>query len=310
MSWGSIASTAITVGAGYLGAKKQAGAAKQAAAAATPRAYDVSTPYGQIQFDHTGRAINAAMAESPFMPLLSMGGQAALMNAFTAPGSPWYGAPPELIAAAQGFDPQALAAAGQGEYDILTQLAAPEEQRQRVGLQDTLFSQGRLGTSGGAEQARALAEAQSQADLQRRLAGIDRASSNALNRFNAALGTIQTGGNLAAQNYNVGTGAFSGMQDFINNFLQSSNIGLGAGAGTPWQAAVNQAQSSALPYQSVVGGLQNAGVFDKMGEWIGGKLSSPTYSAPNTGAAPGAAYSGTGNIAGVSSPFRPLDLGF
>lgn len=62
---------------------------------------------------------------------------------------------------------------GSQQLDIMRQLAAPEEQRARVGLRDNLFAQGRLGTTGGGVQQQALAEAQSNADLQRQLASMN-----------------------------------------------------------------------------------------------------------------------------------------
>lgn len=281
MTWGAIASTAITVGAGMYQQSKAKKAAGKAQAAATPHPWGTATPYGNILMDEQGRMVNASMADNPFFPLLNVGGQAMLANAFSAPGSAYYGAPPELAAAAAGFDPMALQQSAMDRTAQLNALAAPGEQQQRVALDDQLFARGQLGTTGGTERFKALMEAQNTAGLQRQMAGFDFATSNALNRLNAANQAIQTGGNLATSQYNMGTGAFSGMQNYINNFLQSGNLGLSAGGmnAAPWQAAVNTAQTPGA-FASLNQGLQQAGVYDKFGDWIGGKLGGGGSTAP------------------------------
>lgn len=58
------------------------------------------------------------------------------------------------------------------ELDLYRDLARPEENRQGNRMQDLLFAQGRLGTTGGSEEQGRLQEAQSQADTARVLQSI------------------------------------------------------------------------------------------------------------------------------------------
>jgi hypothetical protein len=77
---------------------------------------------------------------------------------------------------------------GAGQLDIMRQISAPKEQQARVGQQSNLFAQGRLGSTGGAGEMQALAEAQSDADLKRQLA----ANQFGMDVRQQALGTLGT----------------------------------------------------------------------------------------------------------------------
>jgi uncharacterized protein YfiM (DUF2279 family) len=66
------------------------------------------------------------------------------------------------------FDPNQAA---QGYTNLLRQQALPQEQQATQSAMSGLFAKGRLGTTGGANQMQAMAEAQSQADVQRQIAG-------------------------------------------------------------------------------------------------------------------------------------------
>lgn len=70
----------------------------------------------------------------------------------------------------KNFDPQSAA---NDRYNLLTKQAAPGESLQRNSLQSKLMAQGRLGTSGGGVDTKALYDAQDQADLGRQVAGQD-----------------------------------------------------------------------------------------------------------------------------------------
>lgn len=75
----------------------------------------------------------------------------------------------QFFGALQGYRPEVAA---QTELDLFRRLARPEERRRRQELESTLFGRGMLGATGGAEQLRALEEAQKQADLERVLTTI------------------------------------------------------------------------------------------------------------------------------------------
>lgn len=69
-----------------------------------------------------------------------------------------------------GSDPQAAA---NDRYNLLTKQAAPGEEQARNALQQKLFAQGRLGTSGGGVDTKALYDSQGNADLGRQAMGQD-----------------------------------------------------------------------------------------------------------------------------------------
>jgi len=68
-------------------------------------------------------------------------------------------------------------AAGQKFYEMQKALYAPEQESQRLAMENRLLGQGMLGSTGGAGQTQALLEAQRQQDLQAQYAGLDKAQS-------------------------------------------------------------------------------------------------------------------------------------
>lgn len=113
------------------------------------------------------------------------------------------GAAPELINAFNQLNDQgAIAQEAGGRLGLLRQLAQPDEARATQGLEQRLFSQGRLGGTGGAVQQEALMRAQSQADLARQLESMNWANQNALQRFGAAGNLVGSG--QAQQNIDFG----------------------------------------------------------------------------------------------------------
>lgn len=107
-------------------------------------------------------------------------------------------------------DPQAAA---QQRYQMLTDLALPQENRQFQRLKDNLFASGRSGTTGGLvtgdDSLRAFQESSNTADLQRQLAGQDFAQAQNQNLYNQGTGFLQNAfapfGALA--NASIGAGA-------------------------------------------------------------------------------------------------------
>ena len=80
------------------------------------------------------------------------------------------------------------------QLDLLRQQAAPFEERQFSNLQDTLFAQGRLGSTGGALQTEAFARGLGQADLSRQLAASGEARNFQQNALGLAQGAFGIGG--------------------------------------------------------------------------------------------------------------------
>lgn len=191
----AIAGPLIGAGVGLLGSKKTADATKSAAAATATNPYDVSSPFGGVQYDRNTRQMSVNPSNSPFGSLANALGTSQLANFGFGQSNPYASLTPDVLQAAGnyggllegqaagynqlgggfadalqqlGTDPQAAA---QNRYNLLTQAAMPEQNRMFNTLQDRLFGRGQLGTSGGAEQNRAFYESANQADLQRQLAG-------------------------------------------------------------------------------------------------------------------------------------------
>lgn len=267
---GPVGAAVGTAVGGFVGADKQKKAMQQAGRAATPTPWSTFGPLGNV-ISQNG-SLSFQMADNPFFPMFQNIGMANLANALTAPGSPYYGAAPEIAAAAAGMDPEAMQGAAQSRYNLLTQLAQPQENRAFQALEDRLFARGQMGTSGGGEQYRAFEEARQQADLSRQLAGQDWARTTALDRFNTALGAVGSGQAGQLQQWNIGTGGFNNLQNAMMNLLQQGNVGVSAGAGMPANIAMGIADARVQPYvglQTAVGQAAPA-----IGEWLKGKWES------------------------------------
>lgn len=236
--------------------------ARAAARHATPSPYSVFGPAGGVQVDKNGRAINLSMGSNPFAALFQQLGMGQLSAAGGAQNRYLYGANPEVGQAYQGLFGPRLAGQVQDQYSLLSQLAAPGEQRDQVALDDRLFSRGMLGTSGGAEQLRALEEAHGQADLQRQLQAVGLGRQTALDRFTGAMGAVGQGMGAQQQQFNIGNGAFGGYNQLFENLLRQAGLGVGAMSGQPQEAAMYAAQQSQAPWQAGFNFLQNSGLFN------------------------------------------------
>lgn len=262
-NFGSIPFGDILKGAGSIfGALSESDAAKRAAKAGTPTPFGVQGPAGS--FSVQNGQLNLAAADNPFARLFNAIGGSSLANAATAPGSFLFGADPQIAEAYKGLFGQGLTDRISGQLDLLREAAAPEENRQRLSLDNQLFARGQLGTTGGAERFRALTEAQNQADRQRQLAAIGLGRTEALDRFQGALQGVQQG--MAGQNqaFNIGAGSFNGLQGLFQNLLNQGQLGLGAAAGVPPQLAAMQAQASQSPFQAGFNFLNQGGFFDRL----------------------------------------------
>lgn len=281
---------AIAAGASIYGAQQQSKAAKKAAKQATPIPYSVFGPGGSFGVDPKTKQLTLAYGNNPFSNLMQALGLNQLRSANGAQDRFLYGANPEVAAAYQGMFGQGLTNGIQSQLDLLRQAAAPEENRQRLGLDDQLYARGMLGTSGGAERYRALMEAQNQADLQRQLSAVGLGNQEAINRFQAALGAVGQGQSAQQQQYNMGSGAFGSL---FSQLMGQANAGLGAASGTPAGIAQYAAQASGAPYQAGFNFLNNSGLFNALG---GGPANSTYgYGVPGFGI-------GTGGPVSVTAP--------
>lgn len=245
-------------------------AAKGAAQATEVRPYSGTSGLGSVGYNNSSRTFTQTAAPNPFTQLLNMLGPAALANAGAAPGSAFYGASPEIVAAARGLEGPQQFADARNRYGLLTQLAAPEMGRSFNSLQNTLFSRGQLGSTGGGEQMRGFYEAQNDADLKRQLASQDWASNQAMNRFNTALSAVGAGQATQLQNYNIGTGAMGGVMNLFSALSNMSNTGVAAGGGQNAQAAMMAAQAQNSVPQAIFAGLQSSGILDGLRGAISG----------------------------------------
>lgn len=239
----------IGAGTALYGAKKQAKSAKQAAQATKPTPYGTSSQYGNVNVKNG--QLDFQQANNPFVNMFTMGGLQQAANAFSAPGSAYYGAPQEVIDAANGINNTDADAAGR--LQMLRDLAAPESNRQAVALRERLFGQGRLGSSGGAAEQRAFLDAENQADLQRQLTATDWANQRAQNRFQAALGAVGLGSNIQQNAFNQAAAAQTASQSPFQLLMQQAGLGVSAGGGVAPAAAVAAAQAQGDKYNTYAG---------------------------------------------------------
>lgn len=257
----------IGVAGSLIGAKKQASATKSAAAATKPTPYATSGPAGTSTVNGNNITMNAGY--NPFTGMFNSIGASSLANAATAPGGFLYGADPELANAYRGTFGQGLTDRISGQYDLLNQLAAHGENQQALSTADRIFSKGQLGTSGGAEMFRGLEDSLRQADLARQAAAVGLGQTEAQNRFTAAQGAVQAGQAGQFQNYNIGSGAFQGLQSIMENLFRQSGLGISAGGGQAAGAAMMNAQAQGAPYQIANQFLQNSGAYGALGRGLG-----------------------------------------
>lgn len=285
-SWlGNNAGSLMQIGGSLIGANQQKKAVQGAAQAATPLPYSTSGAFGTTSVDPKTRQINLSGSVNPFSQLFNVGGLQSLAGAYSAPGAAYWGAAPEVAAAAAGMGSAAQDAEAQNRYGLLTQYAQPEANRMFQRLENNLFARGQMGTTGGGEHYRGFYEAQAQADLQRQMAAQDWAQSRGLNRFNAALGAVGSGQAGQMNQFNIGTGSYGGIQQAFQQLLQQGQLGVGAASGTPASVALANAQAQGTPWLAGMTGLKESGAFDALGRWIGSKVgtwgSAPATAPPS-----------------------------
>lgn len=245
--WGSLINTGLQVGAGLLGSKKNADATSAAAASTRATPYSTGSQYGTTAVDPKNNTIQFNQAANPFAQLFTMGGLQQGANAFSAPGAAYYGAPKEVVQAANGAMNSDADAAGR--LQLLRDQAAPESNRQAVSLRDRLFGRGTLGSSAGSNVQRAFLESENQADLGRQMTAADWANQRAQQRFSNALGATGFGGQIQQQQFNQFAASQQGANNPFQQLLQQGGMGVGAAGGVAPGAAMTNAQAQSAPWQ-------------------------------------------------------------
>lgn len=105
---------------------------------------------------------------------------------------------------AVGASEQDLQALAQGKTELLRGMLAPEQEQKRKALEARLLAQGRLGSTGGAEQQAALERAIGQQDLQAQLAGLELAQAERQQQYQMGLGLAELGTGLATREAGFG----------------------------------------------------------------------------------------------------------
>lgn len=283
--WGNV----IKGGVGIYGAmqdKKGAQSAAQTAAQqSTPYGYSTGSMWGNTMVDPRTRQMQFSMAQNPFAQMMNIGGLQGLSNAYSASGSAYGGANPEIVAAANAMYGPQMEQEASGRLSALRQLAQPEEARATQGLESRLFSMGRLGGTGGAVEQEALARAQSAADLQRQLTSQDWASNRAQNRFQTALQAVGAGQQGQAQQFGMGMQSQGGLQAMFQQLLQQGQLGVQAGAATPGNVAALGYNANTMPGAGgALGAWANeSGIFNKIGDWLGSKTGGTPIAPGPTG---------------------------
>jgi hypothetical protein len=150
---------------GSLGKKKAASGAQQAANREAELAYQRSLPvnvsgmFGDVSYDEEGRMLDISAD-----PRLQAEADIAIQD------------PAKQRAFREQLEGDPFQAADKF-YQMQRQLYAPQQQKDRLELEERLLAQGMLGSTGGAERQRALREAQAQQDLQAQYGAIDKAQS-------------------------------------------------------------------------------------------------------------------------------------
>lgn len=245
---GGLASTAV----GQLGARRgqaqlQAGAGR-AAEAARFRPFNISTSIGQ-----TG------MRDGNMFATLSPQLQAAQNALFGGAG--------QAFGQWKGFDPYA---AGAEAYGRLKTLAAPGEAQARSQQENRLFAQGRLGTTGGAQQFGQLLSQQNMADLARQQQALEFGQQLQANILQQGLGALQGGYGLQAglmDQLRLGTTA-GAQQSAANQW----------GAAQQLAAAQNQAANTANFWSQLsgpIGGLVERALWRPNEQIYGGGQGVP-----------------------------------
>lgn len=208
------------------------------------------------------------------------------------------------------MDPMAL---GQQRYDLLSQQAAPGEQRAFNRLNDSMFSTGRLGTTGGGIQTEAFARGIAEADLGRQVQGMDfgrQVQSDAMQRALGGFGQRDATRTMEDMlNQNAFGRTQQGYQNFFGNALQAGQYDQNAAmqrfnlANNMFNLSRNARTGSTEEMMQNLGGIQAL-----QGMSMEQLQAALQFGTARSNAATGQA-SAMGNIASQTNPWLSLGTG-
>jgi len=224
---------------GQRSARKSARRSEQAAKEAAELAYkrslpwDVQGAFGQAQFDEEGRSLGLSLSE-PWQAEYDL----AMAGA---------GKQRDYIAGMEA-DPMA---AGKKFYEMQKALYAPEQEQDRLALENRLLAQGMFGSTGGAGQTQALRQAQGQVDLEAQYSGLDKAQGmidTYRSRAATDLGMAETIGQLPQKYAETGRGIGTGMSGIAESAGKMTSAAAQARAATE----VNSRNAVTKQFQGLV----------------------------------------------------------
>ena len=169
--------------------------------------WDVEGSFGQATFDEAGRKLDMAMS----------GPWEEQYEDYLADAH----AQEEFIGLYEG-DPTEAA---QKYYEMQKELMSPQQEKDRLALENRLLGQGMLGSTGGASQSEALHKAQAMQDLEARYTGIDKAQSmidTYRGRKASSLGMAETIGQLPQKYAETGRGIGTGLSSIAGTAAELS----------------------------------------------------------------------------------------
>jgi len=199
--------------------------------------WDVKGNFGEAQFDEEGRQLDMSLS-APWQSEYDL----AMAGAGKQRG----------FIAGMEADPMA---AGKKFYDMQKAIYAPEQEKQRLALENRLLGQGMLGSTGGSSQSEALLKAQAMQDLEAQYAGLDKAQGyidTYRGRSATDLGMAETIGQLPQKYAETGRGIGTGLGSIAGTAAKLSS----AAAQARGQSQSNRALSNTGMFSNLTNQLQ------------------------------------------------------
>jgi len=239
--------SAIGGGISLLGQRSAAKSQSAASSAAERQAelayqrslpWDVKGAFGEAEYDEEGRQLDMSLS------------------------APWQSEYDLAMAGAdkqRGFisgmeaDPMA---AGKKFYEMQKAIYAPEQEKDRLALENRLLAQGMLGSTGGASRIEALRKAQEMQDLEAQYAGLDKAQGyidTYRGRSATDLGMAETIGQMPQKYAETGRGIGTGMSSIAGTAAKLSGQAAqarGASQANRWLGMGGQFNDLVNPKQS------------------------------------------------------------
>lgn len=187
------------------------------------------TPAGMlpgVQTQATAGGVEPTIQQGMFgQPVQGQGELSQLLGAIT----------PQATQAAQGFLGQLQSfspqEAAQQEFQNIQEILAPQREQQRETLEERLFRQGRLGSTGGGVEQEAFGRAVQAQDVQLATQALDRARSAQQGFLGLAQGLTQLPAQIAQQTGQLGLSQrqqrLSALSGMFNQLVQGEQLGLG-----------------------------------------------------------------------------------